>query len=90
VSCYGADEIQRSVVARRFAAVSYDWRGRHWVERCLGRFLREKRLPSYVWDLEFVASERRAHQLFDAERARGYAAAAAVLVQFRSPFDDWR
>lgn len=47
-------------------------------------------LPRYVWDLELLASDRRAHELFDDERARGYAAAAAVLLPFRSPFDDWR
>jgi heptose-I-phosphate ethanolaminephosphotransferase len=89
-SCYGASDVQRAVLARRFAAVSYDWRGRGWVERCLGRFLREQRLPTYVWDLELIASERAVAERFDAERARSYGSVAAVLVPFRSLFDDWR
>lgn len=88
--CDRADGVQRAVLERRFAAVSYDWRGRQWVERCLGRFLRERRLPVYLWDLELWASERNALEHFDEERARGYTAAAAVLLPFRSPFDDWR
>ena len=47
--CDRAEVVQRAVLERRFAAVSYDWRGRQWVERCLGRFLRERRLPVYLW-----------------------------------------
>jgi heptose-I-phosphate ethanolaminephosphotransferase len=89
-NCYGADDVRRALEARRFAAVSYDWRGRRWVEHCLGRFLHERGVLSYVWDLDLVISERRAYGLLDAERVQGYGAAVAVLVPFRSSFDDWR
>lgn len=89
-SCRGAAEIQRVVEARSFAAVSYDWRGRHWVERCLGRFVRERRLRSYTWDLALVLSDERAHEGLHDERLRGYSAMTAVLLPFRSVFDDRR
>jgi hypothetical protein len=89
-SCYGADEIKRAVAARRFAAVSYDWRGRPWVERCLGRFVRERGLQSYTWDLEIDLSDARTHKTLDDERLRRYGAMTAVLLPYRSLFDDWR
>jgi heptose-I-phosphate ethanolaminephosphotransferase len=90
LNCDRAAEMRRAVEARRFAGVSYDWRGRRWVERCLGRFVRERGLRTYIWDLELVVSDRRAHRLLDAGRLQDYGAVAGVLVPFRSPFDDWR
>ncbi len=90
VNCYGAQEVQRAVVARRFAAISYDWRGRRWVERCLGGFVRQRGLRSYAWDLEPVLSDVRAHEALDDERLRGYASRAAVLLPYRTLFDDTR
>ncbi|MGH8741533.1 MAG: hypothetical protein ACREUN_11505, partial [Burkholderiales bacterium] len=87
-SCLGAREIERVVESGRFAAVSYDWRGRPWVERCLERFVRARRLRSYAWDLAPVLSDSRSHALLDAERLRGYSAMTAVLLPFRSAFDD--
>lgn len=89
-SCYGAADVERTVLTRRFAAISFDWRGRHWVEHCLGQLVRERGLRSYAWDLEPVLSDRRSHIALDDERLRGYAAISAVLLPFRSPFDDSR
>jgi hypothetical protein len=89
--CDGADELRRLVLARRFAAVSYDWRGHAWVERCLDGFLREHGLRRYAWDLEPILSDPGVHEaLLLAERLSGYEKLAAVLLPFRSPFDDWR
>jgi heptose-I-phosphate ethanolaminephosphotransferase len=88
--CQGAPEIERVVEAGRFAAVSYDWRGRRWVERCLGQFVQKHRLRSYAWDLAPMLSDQRADESLDDERLRGYSAVAAVLLPFRSVFDDWR
>jgi len=89
-SCFGADDVQAAVVARRFTAVSYDWRGRRWIERCLGKFIRARRLQVYAWDLEIVLGEQAAHKVLDSERARAYATMTAVLLPFRSQFDDRR
>jgi hypothetical protein len=88
--CAGAAEIRRTLESRRFAAASYDWRGRRWVERCLGSFLRQRGLRSYAWDLGPVLSDPRAHEALDDQRLREYAALSAVLLPFRSLFDDWR
>jgi heptose-I-phosphate ethanolaminephosphotransferase len=87
-SCQEAPEIQRVVEARRFAAISYDWRGREWAEHCLGRFVRERGLRSYAWDLAPVLSDARSHKMLDGERLRAYSAMAAVLLPLRSVFDD--
>jgi len=89
-SCYGAADIRRAVMARRFAAISYDWRGKSWVERCLGGFVRERGLRSYVWDLEPTLSDMAGHEALYAERLRAYSAMSAVLLPYRSVFDDWR
>jgi len=88
VPCDGAVELERIVRAGRFAAVSYDWRGRTWVERCLGGFVRAHGLRSYAWDLAPVLSDARAHELLEGERLRAYAGVTAVLLPFRSLFDD--
>ena len=89
-SCYGAADVERALADRRFAAVSYDWRGRLWVERCLGRFLAQRKLPRYTWDLEPVLSEARAHALLNEARLRDYGQMAGVLLPYRTLFDDTR
>jgi hypothetical protein len=88
LDCRDAPQIQRVVDAGRFAAISYDWRGRRWVERCLGEFVRTRKLQSYTWDLAPVLSEASALQALDAERLRRYSGMAAVLLPFHSLFDD--
>jgi heptose-I-phosphate ethanolaminephosphotransferase len=88
--CQGAAEIERAVERGRFAAVSYDWRGRRWVERCLGRFVRSRALRTYTWDLGVVLSDALAQEGLDGARLREYAQLSAVLLPYRSSFDDWR
>jgi heptose-I-phosphate ethanolaminephosphotransferase len=88
--CQGASEVRRVAESGRFEAVSYDWRGRQWVERCLGRFIRERGLRSYAWDLTPTLSDPRLHEALDEERLRDYTALAAVLLPFSSVFDDLR
>jgi hypothetical protein len=87
-SCYGSEEVQHTILKRRFAAISYDWRGRRWVERCLGGFVRERALLNYVWDLEPILSDSRAHSLLTEDRLKAYAGTAGVLLPYRTPFDD--
>lgn len=89
-NCNAAAEIERILAARRFAAVSYDFSGRRWVERCLGRAIRELGLKSYTWDLERGLSERGYPEALDEERQRLYPRMAGILLPFRSLFDDWR
>jgi len=87
-SCDGSSEIQRIVDAGRFAAVSFDWRGRHWVERCLGSFVRQRGLRRYTWDFAPLLSNRHSHEVLDGERLREYSSMAAVLLPYGSQFDD--
>lgn len=87
-SCDGSSEIRRIVDAGRFAAVSFDWRGRRWVERCLGSFVRERGLRRYAWDFAPMLSNRHSHEVLDGERLREYSSMAAVLLPYASLFDD--
>ncbi|HEX4928021.1 MAG TPA: phosphoethanolamine transferase [Burkholderiales bacterium] len=88
-SCAGADRITRALLARPFAAVSYDWRGNAWVERCLGAFVREHGLKRYTWDLRTVSSRADAFQAVAAQW-RDYSRMAAILLPYKSQFDDLR
>jgi hypothetical protein len=87
-SCEGSSEIRRIVDAGSFAAVSFDWRGRQWVERCLGSFVRQRGLRRYTWDFAPMLSNRHSHEALDGERLREYASMAAVLLPYGSQFDD--
>ena len=89
-TCNGATGVQHSVAAHRFAAVSYDWRGHRWVERCLGAFVRKQALRRYAWDLSTPFSDRAAGEALNAERLQSYAGLSAILVPFHSMFDDRR
>lgn len=89
-SCAGAAEIERILGARRFSALSYDFSGRRWVERCLAGAIRKLGLKSYTWDVERSLSERGYPQALDEERRRLYPRFAGILLPFRSLFDDWR
>jgi hypothetical protein len=89
-SCSAAGAVERAVAARRFAAVSYDWRGRHWVERCLGSFIRARGLRRYAWDFEPVLSERGGQKVLNDQRLHAYEPLTAVLLPYRSLFDDRR
>ncbi len=88
-NCKAAPGLQRMLAARRFAAVSYDFSGRHWVERCLGGAIRSLGLKTYTWDVERSLSERGYPEL-DEDRRRLYPRMAGILLPFRSLFDDWR
>lgn len=89
-SCYGAAQIEQAVVERGFAAISYDWRGHPWVERCLGRVVRARKLRRYAWDLEPFLSERILPAALSPERLRQYGEMSAILLPYRSPFEDWK
>jgi heptose-I-phosphate ethanolaminephosphotransferase len=90
LGCDEAKAIERVVDSRRFAAISYNWGGRHWVERCLGRFVHARSLPTYAWDLEPVLGDGRVERVLDTQRLQAYAAMEAVLLPFKSPYDDRR
>ena len=89
-SCYGAAQIEQAVVGRGFSAISYDWRGHRWVERCLARMVRAQKLRRYTWDLEPFLSERNPPAALNSERLRQYGEMSAVLLPYRSSFDDWK
>ncbi len=80
----GADcnpaKMESMLHSRRFTAVSYDFKDREWVERCLGPAIRKLKLRTYTWDLEPI----------DATRRQSYAGYSGVLLPFRSRFEDWR
>ena len=88
--CDGAAEIERAVDTGRFAAVSFVWQGRHWVERCIGRLVDSRGLAMYAWDLEPALGAFRTERILDAARLRAYAAMDAVLLPFVSAYDDRR
>lgn len=89
-SCYGAAQIEQAVIERRFEAISYEWPGQQWVERCLGRVVRAQKLRLYTWDLEPWLSERNPPAALSAERLRQYGQMSAILLPYRSAFDDWK
>jgi len=87
--CDAAAELENMLVARRFTAVTYDFRGRRWVERCLGDAIRRLGLSTYTWDVERSLSDRD-YPAPDDDRKRLYPSTTGVLLSFRSLFDDWR
>lgn len=87
--CDAAARLESMLAARRFAAVTYDFRGHRWVERCLGNAIGRLGLATYTWDVERSLSERT-HPAPDEDRKRLYPRTAGILLSFRSLFDDWR
>jgi heptose-I-phosphate ethanolaminephosphotransferase len=79
--------LERKLAERRFAAVSYDIAQRELAERCLGAAIRKLGLRTYTWDLAHFLSDRRYPEKPDLQRYAGF---AAVLLPFRSRFEDWR
>lgn len=87
--CDAAADLENMLAARRFAAVTYDFRGRRWVERCLGNAIRRLGLATYTWDVERSLSDR-GYPGPDEDRKRLYPRVAGILLSFRSLFDDYR
>jgi heptose-I-phosphate ethanolaminephosphotransferase len=77
----------RMLAERRFAAVSYDIALRKGAGQCVGAAVQDLRLRTYTWDLGQFLSDRRFPEKPDLERYGGF---AAVLLPFRSRFEDWR
>ena len=86
--CAGAAEIERVVTAGRFLAISYDWRGHPWVEHCLAPLVRDRGLQTFTWDLAVKMNDKDALDRITPETLDRYASHSAVLLPFRSVFDD--